>query len=1015
MPQSLALEGLTILDRGLPAGNVVDFVFLHGLNGSPKTHGPTKPAKTMCQMVSSGLASSLSMSPGCRVMTFGYNALFERALVQNTATINDIAQTLISQLIANRRGPEYVDRPLVLIAHSLGGLVIKRALWNIHRDRSSGQTPTPRKIKEQNAIYDSVPGIVFMGTPHSGSHVTNAARVNVLKAIARATFKKVPENLINALAAHSFELQELSQNFENTTIFTQHIIEICTYYETKTQKFLGEERHWSIPFEHEGCHKVITVDVQGTFHGFTFLNDVQLDEHCLDIIALPGLGYDPFRSWQDMAVSDAFMWLRDQLPELVPGAQVALYGYDIDFESQQKNVSIQNIAISLITGLRGIGRSAPSAKPVVFLAHSLGGAVLKQCLIELANTGQSELYMLQKVKTCIFMAVPNCLPNPSELAAIATGQGLEQLLKELQAAKNVRYFESVSGMLRGIALANGIRMCSGLETMDSILPSPKAHREAVALESGNQVIDTIATYIRDSIPSRSVPDVVSNEPPIPEANTWKNALAGILSYLGGAKAEASNTRQKPSTADISRSIESDHDGISSLYERFLSTFKNHGLEREEGISEAYRGTFEWIWTNQKVGFPAWINNDQPLFWIKGKPGSGKSTIMRYIWDHRNLSALIDSGTTERPKIKAAFFFYYRGTHLQKSFEAYKDIITQNAFPVDLFLFVDALDEYDGPHEAIVEFIQVSVQMSQKGSTTLKVCFSSREWKEFEQRFSRGPGFRIHEHTQADIDRYITSRLSNDPIVSDMLNRGSEWKRSDIQDIEDTLARLANGVFIWVRAVIDEIHCLFSRNTPMNDLLEYLNGVPADLEHLYTDSIRRLPHEYRREAYFMFEAMLRSERQLRPVSLQQVVFCAKHQGFDDCVRMIVDNRSFDKACRWTNERGAGLVEIDHLSIVRFIHQTVLDFVARPGFRALMFGNAFELPIENGYSVISKWELALYAVFTKFLQPTSAEEDALQGGPTQTLIFFESSPSTPYSSLALAEQTTPWKVLFMEDEY
>ncbi|KAK4212763.1 hypothetical protein QBC37DRAFT_186794 [Rhypophila decipiens] len=465
MPQSIALEGLTILDGGLPGASVVDFVFLHGLNGSPKG---TWTYQNGNDDVPDGFfwpGQLLVDIPGCRVMTFGYNALFERALVQNTATINDIALTLVSQLIANRRGPDYVDRPLVLISHSLGGLVIKRALWNIHHDRSSGKTPTPRRIKEQNAIYDSVAGIVFMGTPHSGSHVTNAARVKVLKAIARATFTKVPENLINALSAHSFELQELSRNFENTTIFSQHIIEICTYYETKTQKFLGEEvvplemtvlhyqnertepipnehtkmikfesandnlyksvcdrlkematdgieartarqvtyrilqvpgtvhrveasrflstcgdsvlgqssnirvhslasrvgqapsskiatvtfvqvprillehrkskqRHWSIPFEHEGCHKAITVDVQGTFHGFTFLNDVQPDEHCLDIIALPSLGYDPFRSWQDMAASDASMWLRDQLPELVPGSQVALYGYDIDFESQ---------------------------------------------------------------------------------------------------------------------------------------------------------------------------------------------------------------------------------------------------------------------------------------------------------------------------------------------------------------------------------------------------------------------------------------------------------------------------------------------------------------------------------------------------------------------------------------------------------------------------------------------------------------------------------------------------------
>jgi hypothetical protein len=57
-----------------------------------------------------------------------------------------------------------------------------------------------------------------------------------LKAIAAATFKKPPEKLIKALSAHSTELQDLSDNFERTTVFTQHVIEICTYYETKTTR-----------------------------------------------------------------------------------------------------------------------------------------------------------------------------------------------------------------------------------------------------------------------------------------------------------------------------------------------------------------------------------------------------------------------------------------------------------------------------------------------------------------------------------------------------------------------------------------------------------------------------------------------------------------------------------------------------------------------------------------------------------------------------------------------------------
>lgn len=144
-----------------------------------------------------------------------------------------------------------------MIAHSLGGLVIKRvccpecsfrkqasdfssqALVSIHADRNSGLDT--RKIKDQNAIYDSIAGLVFMGTPHAGSHTTEKKRVRLLTGLARTTFKKPPEKLVKALAAHSDELLDLSDDFERTTIFTKQKIEMWTYYETITTRFLGEE------------------------------------------------------------------------------------------------------------------------------------------------------------------------------------------------------------------------------------------------------------------------------------------------------------------------------------------------------------------------------------------------------------------------------------------------------------------------------------------------------------------------------------------------------------------------------------------------------------------------------------------------------------------------------------------------------------------------------------------------------------------------------------------------------
>jgi triacylglycerol esterase/lipase EstA (alpha/beta hydrolase family) len=96
-------------------------------------------------------------------------------------------------------------------------------------------------IDEQNAIYDSVSGLVFMGTPHAGSHVADKNRIKTLKLLAKAISMKYPEKLASTLSAHSGGLLNRSNDFEKTTIFTKHEIEICTYYEIKTLSFLGSE------------------------------------------------------------------------------------------------------------------------------------------------------------------------------------------------------------------------------------------------------------------------------------------------------------------------------------------------------------------------------------------------------------------------------------------------------------------------------------------------------------------------------------------------------------------------------------------------------------------------------------------------------------------------------------------------------------------------------------------------------------------------------------------------------
>ena len=105
-------------------------------------------------------------------------------------------------------------------------------------DRNAGLDNS--RIKDQNTVYDSLAGLIFLGTPQAGSDIVKKDRIKVLEQLARVTFKKPPKKLINALVAHCDEIERLSNDFQRITIFTRHEIEICSYYETVTTRFLGE-------------------------------------------------------------------------------------------------------------------------------------------------------------------------------------------------------------------------------------------------------------------------------------------------------------------------------------------------------------------------------------------------------------------------------------------------------------------------------------------------------------------------------------------------------------------------------------------------------------------------------------------------------------------------------------------------------------------------------------------------------------------------------------------------------
>ncbi|KAK0631000.1 hypothetical protein B0T17DRAFT_529871 [Bombardia bombarda] len=104
-----------------------------------------------------------------RILTYGYDAYVVRKGVAGSNGLGDHASDLLRDLTADRTSCNAPSRPLIFVAHSLGGLVCKLA---IIQSRNNSDLVLCD-------IFRSAKGIIFMGTPHRGSWIAYWAKMIV--------------------------------------------------------------------------------------------------------------------------------------------------------------------------------------------------------------------------------------------------------------------------------------------------------------------------------------------------------------------------------------------------------------------------------------------------------------------------------------------------------------------------------------------------------------------------------------------------------------------------------------------------------------------------------------------------------------------------------------------------------------------------------------------------------------------------------------------------------------------
>jgi len=139
--------------------------------------------------------------------------------------------------------------------------------------------------------------------------------------------------------------------------------------------------------------------------------------------------------------------------------------------------------------------------------------------------------------------------------------------------------------------------------------------------------------------------------------------------------------------------------------------------------KAHQATFQWIFETDRMNdkkwsnFKDWLESDSRLYWMTGKAGFGKSTLMKFI------SQRFPDSPGEEPRcwkhlkhwagddhlVIATFFFWNSGFPIQMTqsglFRSLLNQILNLPSDTKLCLFVDSLDEFDGDHKALIRLFR----------------------------------------------------------------------------------------------------------------------------------------------------------------------------------------------------------------------------------------------------------------------------------------------------------------------
>ncbi|KAF5020032.1 hypothetical protein F66182_7968 [Fusarium sp. NRRL 66182] len=389
--------------------------------------------------------------------------------------------------------------------------------------------------------------------------------------------------------------------------------------------------------------------------------------------------------------------------------------------------------------------------------------------------------------------------------------------------------------------------------------------------------------------------------------------------------------------------------------------------RDRNISEPYKSTYEWIFhKDSETEFTDWLkSSSNSLYWITGKAGSGKSTLIKYIVHHSSTAIHLQHCSGGLPLLFTHFYFWeaspdplqqsreglvrtllwqclkkrpdliakitprrWAAYHALQGWEcspppwtwdelqeAFRNMASLNDQAFKLVMFVDGLDEFGGGPTVLIDWLT-------EATTTyrVKTCVGSRPWTEFSDAFHQNPTLTMQYLTKRDIDAYIKGHFE-----SCLAFR--EWRAlspNDAEKLQKDLSEKAQGVFLWVYIVVRDLIIHLTRGKSLHELHFTLENLPTDIMKLYTKMDASLePGDAKRAARY-FGLLLASIEDLRSSTLwfiEENKVCP-----DNSIDAVNAMQKILK--RRLNSSTRGMLELSGYGTVEFHHRSVREWLLLP---------------------------------------------------------------------------------------